>query len=276
MRTNAIWVDTYYETTASTLDFQVEVDGSVVYQGKAVRPNAGTPIRLRVNDICRDFLNPYINFTGNRGTYTAPNAVKDFILKDLEGNELETYRFYWDYSYQDLGDTLGNTISAPVNGHYGYNQFNFDTVSSNDGYTTTVERVQGGYCGEWALYYCNAYGGFDSLLIEGSVQRSDEVENYTSASTFDNNDLGAFGTNRYAVEITPKFVINTGYLTREQGDLIPLHLLPSGQVWLHNFKVDEYWPVVITDTSWDWKTYSKGNMINYRISVEGSQKKTRV
>ena len=90
MRTNAIWFDTYYETTASTLDFQVEVDGSVIYQGKAVRPNAGTPIRLRVNDICRDFLNPYINFTGNRGTYTAPNAVKDFILKDLEGNELET------------------------------------------------------------------------------------------------------------------------------------------------------------------------------------------
>lgn len=274
MVSNPIWKDTYYETTKNTLDFQIKVDGDVVYQGKAVRPNAGTPIRLRVNDICRDFLSPYIEWDGKAGTYAAPNAVKDFTLMDGEGTDLETYRFHWDYSYDDI-NTLGYQLNAPITGRYGNGQFKFTTQSSATGYTTTVERTNGGYCGSWSLIYCNAYGGYDSFLIEGSVQRSDEVENWTSARTFDNNGYG-FGSNRYAIELTPKYVINTGYLSKEDGDYIPKHLLPSGKVYLNNFQTGEIVPVVITDTSWDWKTYSKGNMINYRISVEGSQKKTRV
>lgn len=274
MITNPIWKDTYYETTQNTLDFQIEVDYAVQYQGKAVKPNANTPIRLRVNDICRDFLSPYIDWDGNTGTFTAPDAVKLFTLMDGEGTDLETYRFYWDYSYDDIS-TIGNNLNAPISGHYGNGQLKFTTVSSTTGYTTTVEKVNGGSCGSWSLIYCNAYGGYDSFLIEGSVKRSDEVENYNSMSTFDNNGYG-FGSNRYAVEITPKYTINTGYLSKEDGDYVPKHLLPSGQVWLHNFQSGEIIPVVITDTSWDWKTYSKGNMINYTISVEGSQKKTRV
>lgn len=274
MITNPIWKDTYYETGQNSLDFQVEVDYSVQYQGKAVKPNSTTPIRLRVNDICRDFLSPDIDWDGKTGTYTALNAVKDFTLMDGEGTDLETYRFYWDYSYDGIV-TLGNNINAPITGHYGNGQLKFTTVSSASGFTTTVEKVNGGYCGSWALIYCNAYGGYDSFLIEGSVKRSDEVENYNSMSTFDNNGYG-FGSNRYAVEITPKYTINTGYLSSEDGDYVPKHLLPSGRVWLHNFQSGDIIPVVITDTSWDWKTYSKSRMINYTISVEGSQKKTRV
>ena len=55
------------------------------------------------------------------------------------------------------------------------------------------------------------------------------------------------------------------------------HLLESTQVYLHNLETDEIIPVVITDTSCVYKTYSnQGNTrFYYTINVEASNYKIR-
>lgn len=132
------------------------------------------------------------------------------------------------------------------------------------------------YCGDAALYYRNAQGGYDAFLIEGRCTRTDRFTQGDIYKAYDNNTL-QFGRSRFLTEITPAWKLVTGWLTDAQSENLATNLLPSNQVWFHNLKDGTIHPCVITDSEVKHKTYSnEGNkLVAYEINIEYSQSEER-
>lgn len=130
-------------------------------------------------------------------------------------------------------------------------------------------------CADYCLYYLNAYGGYDHLLIKGTVLRTDSFARTEITRDVSNATL-LHGKQCIATEITPKWRLNTDYLTDEQWAKTH-HLLGSTHVLLHNLATDEIVPVVITSSTAEFKTYrNQGNKKSFlTIDVEASVKRMR-
>lgn len=130
-------------------------------------------------------------------------------------------------------------------------------------------------CAEYALYYLNAHGGYDHLLISGTTLRSDNIKRTEITRVVDNTTL-KHGRNDVHTEITRTWRLNTGHLTDAQWAKTH-HLLGSTHVFLHNLNTDEIVPVVIKANKADFNTYrNKGRrMSQLSIDVEESTKRER-
>lgn len=130
-------------------------------------------------------------------------------------------------------------------------------------------------CADYCLYYLNAYGGYDHLLIKGTVLRTDSYARTEITKDVSNATL-SHGKQCITTEITPKWRLNTDYLTDEQWAKTH-HLLGSSHVLLHDFTTDEIVPVVITSSTAEFKTYrNQGNKKSFlTIDVEASVKRMR-
>lgn len=131
-------------------------------------------------------------------------------------------------------------------------------------------------CKEWALYYTNAYGGWDSLLIEGNAAETDNLERFTRMMEYDNNAIQNRGKVNFANEITKTYQFHTGWLNDEQSSRMH-HLVNSTDVYLLNIPSGEMLPVNILDSACEYKTF-KGNgnrLVNYDINVEVAQNRIR-
>lgn len=129
-------------------------------------------------------------------------------------------------------------------------------------------------CGDWALYYLNAKGGWDSFLIEGKVKRTDSLTRYEygkgSGTPLD------FSRTQYMVESEAAYEMHTGWLTDAQAANLAKNLLPSIKVYAHNLNENKIFPVVITDSSVEWKTYkNEKKLVAYTINVAASNKEYR-
>lgn len=124
---------------------------------------------------------------------------------------------------------------------------------------------------DYVLYYTNSAGGWDSLLVEGNVRKTDEIksETYTRKVL---NISQEFARNKYLNTITSSWVLYTGYLNDIQASKM-FNLIESTKVYLHNLKDNTITPVLITDTNCEYKTYTNQgkNKFYYTINVEASQ-----
>lgn len=130
-------------------------------------------------------------------------------------------------------------------------------------------------CADYCLYYINAYGGWDSLLVDGNVKRVDEItssEMYVKKAT---NSLD-FGKTKYLNTITPTWTLYTGVMTDEEASRMH-HLLESTEVYLHNLKEDVITPVIIRNSNCEYQTYTTNGrkLPHYTIEVEASVEKYR-
>lgn len=130
-------------------------------------------------------------------------------------------------------------------------------------------------CAEYALYYLNAHGGYDHLLINGTTKRTDNIKRTEITRVVDNTTL-KHGRNDVHTEITRTWRLNTGHLTDAQWAKTH-HLLGSTHIFLHNLETDEIVPVVIKANKADFNTYrNKGRkMSQLSIDVEESTKRER-
>lgn len=128
------------------------------------------------------------------------------------------------------------------------------------------------YCGDAALYYLGEKGQWDAFLISGKVLRTDRYAQGDFYKSFDNTTI-EFGKKRWLNEIRPSWELHTSYLTDEQAERLVRNLLPSTQVYLHDLVNDKIYPVLITDTSAEYKTYANQGekLVAYTIGVEASQ-----
>lgn len=276
-----IWMDTIYQAPASGSPFSYTVElsgGTLVFRGKAWAAPEEEYINIKVNTLCQNYLSldfPNISAVGTgTTTFTHPEAMRTFILRDYEGNALETYQFLLDWSY---GRREGDTLSEPINKRGTNGMYYFSTSITGGTVKTKVTMTAPSgwttdYCGPAALYYVNRLCGIDSFLCEGACKRTDTYTRYDITKPYNNTTL-EWGRKNYNNQIQPSWELVTGWLSDSQSDNLAFNLLSSNQVFLHLLNEDRLIPVTLNETQARYKTYKGegGKMVNYTITVTASQ-----
>lgn len=284
-----IWKDTYYSQTIGSgfYEYHIYNQGNLLYSGKAYKLPNESGARFSVNEIAQDHLSNHIKLS--TGEWNMEGFCKDFEV--VTPSNSRTYTFYNDWSYQPER----NLLNCPINGKVDSRQFlfvngigsgsavikingsNYDTLSfsstgrakvfkitTSKGSKMTIGNLKYTFsCGDYVLYYINAYGGWDSLLIDGKATRRDNLEpvSYTSKD----------GKVKYLNIVRPSWE-----LTCSGGEGMH-HLYESNEVYLHNLNTDEITKVDVTDSVSEFKTYhNQGNRIpSYTINVESCKEQYR-
>lgn len=131
-------------------------------------------------------------------------------------------------------------------------------------------------CSRYALYYLNAYGGWDCFLIEGNTLEADSLTRHTMEVEYDNRSIENRGIRNYVNEITKGFTFHSGWLLSDQGERMH-HLINSTDVYLYDMVLQQMIPVTIPSTTCEYKNYkNNGNrLVDYTIQVEVAQNRIR-
>lgn len=130
-------------------------------------------------------------------------------------------------------------------------------------------------CCEYCLYYCNAFGGWDSLLVNGNVKKSDKITSHYYSQNF-NNTTYEFEKTKYLNVISTSYELYTDWFNDDEQSRL-YHLLESTQVYLHNLNKNEILPVNITNNTCEYKTYTNNGKKKWynTINVEVAQERIR-
>ena len=287
MKNYSVWEDVILHRTESVFDYRIYNGTDLIFQGRAYkRPNAETN-DIKLNKIFENYLSNSINVLLNSGETEETNkeACKVFRLMKLDADGTETlideYTILYDWSYDFRYRGTNTNLSRPINGRYVAGMYKMGTTVSGPSGTVTNTLNGGAYnvladCGDYALYYLNAYGGWDALLIDGTVLKKSTITQYTTDKNYNNSRI-EFEQTKYINEIQDAYEINTGFLTDEQAANLSKNLIPSKEVYLHFISDNKIIPVLITDTSVTYQTYQTNNlqMPQYKINVKESQIKLR-
>ena len=287
MKYYSAWEDVILQRTESVFDYRIYNKSNLIFQGRAYkRPNADTN-DIKLNKIFENYLSNSINDLLNSGEPedTGVDASKVFQIKKLDTDGTETlideYTILYDWSYDFRFRGENTDLSRPINGRYVAGMYKMDTTVDGKSGTVTNNLTEGPYnvladCGEYALYYLNAYGGWDALLIDGTVLKKSTIKQYTTDRNINNSRI-EFEQTKYINEIQDAYEINTGFLTDEQAANLSKNLIPSKEVYLHFLNDNKIIPVLITDSSVTYQTYQTNNlqMPQYKINVKESQIKLR-
>lgn len=273
-----IWKDTVYTASTTGLSYYIQTDSETIFNGRAfAKPNSNY-IVININKIVQNYLdNSLSDFRSySATTLSASSAYREFKLYSTNGTLLETYWFLYDWSYLDEAVFNGTySMSRPINNHFADGMYQFNTVLSSGSVTNHLERVNGSYCGEYAMYYLNAYGGWDSYLFEGKCRKYDNFTQYEYNRSFNNNTI-EFEKNRYISEVEETYELGTGLMEDEEAENFSFNLVGTNQAYLHNLKTDEIFPVMVDEATIEYKKYSNDRkMIEYIIRVKSSQNRIR-
>ena len=315
-----IWKD-YIAEVNGVYRIVVSATGDVIYTGYSVPKPGDSYGKVRINDICADYIvNTLPTLTDRSFTALSAPTFKLQMRVSAAGGyqwvDLYTIQFYNNWSY-DYGQT-SKVLSAPINGHVdlrmpilftaldltqlqavyrvpggSYNRiitlpttpasgtgtFKANAVSTFTKSITinnTLRYDVVGACYKFALYYVNAYGGWDQFLLEGNDLESDELTRYIREVEYDNNLLINRGKDNYVNEVTKTWSLHSGVLTGDQGSRMH-HLLNSPLVYLMDIPTGDMIPVIIKDNTCEYKTIKNqgGRMVEYTILVELAQNRIR-
>lgn len=210
-------------------------------------------------------------------TYTALNASSiTAILTFADGTTSQVIipvEISADFS-DDFNDDFARSARAAGSG-----TAVFDLSAWNNVASVTINGKSwkvASDCREWAFYYVNAYGGWDTFLIEGNSMEKDNITRHTRAKEYDNRDIKNRGMVNYVNEISKTYTMHTSWLPDNES-LRMHHLLNSPEVYLYNINSGEMIPVVLNNSSTEYRTYKNngGRMVNYTIEATLAQDRIR-
>lgn len=210
-------------------------------------------------------------------TYTAYNAQSinaTITFKDgTSAQVIIPIAISADFS-ADFNDDFSRSARSAGSGTAVFDLSEWDDVASVTIGNTTWKVVSD--CEEWALYYVNAFGGWDSLLIEGLTSQRDELERHTREMEYDNRDIKNRGLQNYVNEMSNVFTMHTSWMSDDESARMH-HLLNSTEVYLGNIGTGEMMPVILNNTTTEYKTYkgNGGRLVNYTIDATLAQDRTR-
>lgn len=279
-----IWRDTFYIVDADELRYSIYLDESPIFHGKAYRMPDEDELKININKICSNYLGADINEALElyRDEGVSPNGypidgnIKMFTLRSDSDTILARYRFINDWSY-DRHFTISTDRSEPINGHYAEGMLPLGAEITGDGFVL-VEKPQNYstlVCGpRYCLYYENSLGGFDSFLCEGKSIHKDSIESHNYSRSFTNTRVD-HEMKRYVNELKGTYELHTGFLTDEQSECLVKNLLPSNQVYMHDLKTGDIFPVVITNKDVEYLNYKNNKKFSHTINVTVSQNRIR-
>ena len=130
-------------------------------------------------------------------------------------------------------------------------------------------------CGKYALYYQNAYGGWDTFLLEGQCRRTDRLVRHEQAHEYDNRNIQNRGIANYVNEVSPVWEISTGILDDAAGEMMH-HVLESTDVYLYEIDTDRMMPVVLEGDEAQWQTYKANGRQPVRYTFTARLARERV
>lgn len=289
-----IWKDRIVTLAAGAdyADFEIRIGstaGELLYTGRAYRRPGSADVVARINDVCADYLASTLP-----GASFPPSSsrIAETFVTVVGGSAVDTVTFVADWSYDQLRTITASTpLSDPILPELDPRQpFLVSylgtpgavTLTFQDNTTQTVTPASAGpatavidlatyeglasvsyngttwkvaeNCSRFLVAYFNAFGGWDTLVLDGIPVRRDDLVRHTIETDYDNTDPTARGRRDYAIEVSPAWTLRTGILTDAQSEKMH-HLLDSPDVYLLDF-ADMVWrPVVLTDTTHDEQTY---------------------
>lgn len=131
-------------------------------------------------------------------------------------------------------------------------------------------------CHRYVLYYVNAHGGWDSMLIDGKTVKRDSYERSTHGQVYDNYSSFTAGTKVYKNQVTRRWELHTDWLTDVEASRMH-HLLGTTLAMLYDFVDDLYYPVIIRNSECVYKEYATNGhkMASYVIEAELARDLTR-
>lgn len=314
-----IWKDKIIDLGEASIQFRIyDWDNAIsLYDGVAHAKPGEATAKVRINDICADYLVNALPTLTDRAFTALP--VKRFGVQLRYPGQtwipLTDVTFYNDWSY-DYGATPSD-LSCPINGRVDDRMFilfsGLDMASLSASYhkttgtsssrsvtlpsnpasgtgafkanaLTNVDRITiksrtyylAGSCFKYALYYVNAYGGWDQFLIEGNDIEADAITRYIREVEYDNTLIVNRGKDNYVNEVTKSWTLHSGLLTDDQASRMH-HLLNSPLVYLCQISTGNMIPVIIKTDTCEYKTYkNQGNrMFDYTMQVEIAQNRIR-
>lgn len=249
-------------TTAATVEFQD--DWSYDYDYDQSRDGLSFPITLRAVPGQLLLLNRL------SGYYVGA------VLRFEDGTQLtanvpvrRTADFNNDYN-DDYAKTSDSSPGVAMFDTAGYPGLTGVTMA---GLTWTLAPHD---CRRYALYYINAYGGWDTLGCRANGVEADSWERKTYGTSYDNAVRQARGTVDYLNVQSKRWTLRTGWLDDLGGSRMH-HLLGSTMVYLHDIQEGIILPVVIATDSAQYKTYRSegGKLIDYEFEVAIQQERVR-
>lgn len=290
----SIWEDAIYTVTGMTFfryNIMADSGTTLIYSGKAyVKPNTND-IEINVARIVQDYLNSSLNpdsFTGNTfatGATVEPYATFDCSLIDEKENVLEEYKFLncWDYKTKFAimyGAGMNYPLSNPVNTHNASGMYRFQSVFTKTGHNvqTTISDaiVSNHYCGDGALYYANNLGGWDSLLIEGTINKSESYERYQIQRNYKVDTL-EFGRKTICHTSQLSWTLNTHYMTDTESEKFAANVIGTPLAYFHDLKEDKIYPVTIDEKSVEYKQFKSNGrkFAQYSFTITSAQDRQR-
>ena len=127
-------------------------------------------------------------------------------------------------------------------------------------------------CGQFVLYYVNAYGYWDWFPILGKTEEADALTRHTREIDYNNRASYNRAKWNYSNELKHQYIFHTNPLTEAQS-LRMHHLLNSPLVYLHDIAAQTIWPVVLTATKTEYKRGNK--LYQYTINADLAQNRER-
>ena len=282
---------------------------NVVYTGMAYKMPGAESIQVRLNDIFADALleRKDLDVTANFDILEE-EGVTGVTFYVISGGTTSTYEVIADYSYTPNVTCFSAPILPIIDTRMPFVASNLTTTGgfkwaanagggttetkgtvyrrasiSNILYQATYLRIEWLYgptftferkqtCADYAIYYINAFGGWDFLVLGG---RCSLVDNYTRTSVkrvYNNGEVLARGTINHRNDIKRTYTLRTSLLNDEQSANMH-HLLGTTRAILYNLNTSEAIPVTITSSQCDYKTF-RGNgakMSQYTITADVAQ-----
>lgn len=306
-----IWKDYYVDFgQRDYVDYEIRLtDGTIIFSGRSYPRPKDVSLKVKINDICADYLESMSqkDFTYGYG-FESNDIAKVFRVFLSSGTLIDTVEFINDWSY-DRRKFDSGVLSDPINGIFDlrmpikYSVSRAQTikveVEGNETWTeeadsagtltledfvdhegkVTVGKIEyegKNTCHTHALYYVNAYGGWDFLLLEGRTIETDSYTRHEHKGEYDNRNSSERGTKNYLNEVAKSFVLHTGWMKNEEAAKMH-HLLGSTNVYLLDLVYWGFIPVVITDNACKYKTFQNegGKLVEYEINVKVAQEMIR-
>ena len=291
----SVWEDIIFETDEDIFNYEVVMsvfntnglsNNTRIFEGRAYKyPDADT-IKIKLNKIFENYLsnsfvnliNDYniddiINTSFNTDKYNYESCKRFYIINRDTNELLGEYVVLYDWSYKLKWRGEDVVLSKPINNNNAVNQINLNTTVNAVGIVTNniTNENKINSCGDYAVYYLNSYGGWDTLLFNNKVNKSKNINYYTTEKYFRKPNVD-FEQYRYISELQNSYELNTNFLTDIESQNIVDNLFVSNEVYLHNLKNNELFAVIITNTNIDYKVYSDGlELPQYTINVKESQ-----
>lgn len=215
------------------------------------------PINRRV-DSRQWLIHSAYNASSIKADITLEDGTTTFVIIPIEISADFNMDFNEDFAKSIRSAQTGTAVFKLTD----YNNIKHVTIGN-----VTYDFTQP--CSRYALYYLNAHGGWDSLLIEGNHSEVDNLTRYTREVEYDNRGVSNRGAINYVNEISKTLTLHTSWMSDDESSRMH-HLLNSTDVYLYDFEKEQMIPVLLTNTTTEYKTYKSngGKLVNYAIEVK--------